>query len=123
MKEIIIKLADKIADYIAKDADNTGVTSEDLIKYILGRYVRADMRENSEAQHHMTAIPIDLSGLFGSFESAIKKMGTSRLKEMAEKGALSCKNCTMKIKPEDIDAGKCGSCGVPLKEALGGQIE
>lgn len=127
MKEITIKLADKIADYVARDADSMGITSEDLIKFIIGAYVQAEIMENSMLQHRGIAIPINigeiLDRVFGSLDERLKSMVTGGLKKAAEEGALSCKNCTMKLTPEDIDAGKCGSCGATLKEALGVMLE
>jgi len=121
MKEFTIKLEDKIADYLSRDADAIGVRPEDNIRYILGRYVREISTEASRVQHRGIAIPINIGGILKAVEGHLEGWGKDQLKKMAKDGALSCKNCTMKLKPEDIDNRKCGACGVPLVDALGGQ--
>ena len=123
MKEITIKLYDTIADYLSKDAKEIGLTSEEHIRGILGRYVQADVEEHVQYQHRGIAIPINIGGILDNVVKHLKKMGKDGLKKMAEDGALSCKNCTMKLKPEDIDNERCGACGAPLKEILGGLSE
>lgn len=120
MKEINIRLTDDIANYIAKDAKEIGLTSEELVKFIVGAWVQGEMRERKASS--AIAIPFNVEGLGESFRKVFDEMkedAKEHLKKLAGEGAISCKNCTMKIKPEDVDAGKCGACGVPLKQALG----
>ncbi len=111
MKEIIVRLADHVADYIKKDAEEKGITSEESIRHLVGAWV----------QHGkgcgMSGIGINLSDAMSSIMNNYKN---EYLKAKARDGALSCKNCTMRLTENDIDAGKCSACDATLDKAIGG---
>ena len=109
MKEILLRLADEIADYLSNDARGLGITSEDLIGYIVGTYVQDGMRM------HVSTAP-----LMYIMKGNMSKLIREGLKRRVRAGEVKCENCTMKLTEKDIDDEKCGSCGAPLREALGG---
>ncbi len=117
MKELIVRFSDDTATYIASTAKMMGLTSEELVKYIVGDWLRSDKMEN----------PFTL--IFSKTESACKRaidnIYKPLLKERARSGEIKCKNCTLPIKPSDIDSGKCSSCGADLfvKEEKHGSLD
>lgn len=108
MKEIDLKLVDEIADFISGDAKEKGLTSEELIRYIVGTYVQ-----------RMRGVGFDK--FIDGMKDRMTKLITENLKKKVRAGEVKCENCTMKLTEKDIDNEKCGSCGAPLLEALGGQ--
>ena len=120
MKAITVKLADEVAGAIARDAKAKGLTSEELCKYILGLYAQENLASFSE---QLEVMFVEAEEYFGKLrERYFNKFRDNRLtllKGHARQGALSCKNCTIKLSEQDIDDGKCGACGVPLATALG----
>ena len=120
MKEVILKLVDEIADYISGDAKELGLTSEELVKFIVGSYVQDEKRH---ARHltPRTIVGINIEKLMEEVKGDMDKVAKELLKKRIQEGSLSCKNCTMKLTEQAIDDGKCNSCGAPLKDALGGK--
>ena len=121
MKEIALRLTDDIAEFITKEAQEMGITSEELMKYIIGSYVqseRRDIRPHVSAGIIMGDSAGFLKNIFGDIDGLIRK----NLIEKAKTGDLTCKNCTMKLSEQDIDNGRCSTCGAPLTEALGGSL-
>ncbi len=125
MKELTVKVTEDIAKCIACDAKEKGLNSEELIKYILGGYVQEVIRCSRAEQRGISGIAIaeGMSGLLEKLFTGPQGIKTDLLKHQADQGALSCKLCTMKMSSADIDNGKCGACGAPLKNALGNKEE
>lgn len=119
MKELTLRLADEIADFIAKDAKEIGLTSEEHIKNIVGVYVQYEKR-CAACSHSGTIIGLNLGGIIEQLRGGVSAHLKSFLKSKASAGDLSCNNCTMKLTEQDIDNGKCGVCDKPLEEILGG---
>ncbi|KKM80220.1 hypothetical protein LCGC14_1342030 [marine sediment metagenome] len=67
------------------------------------------------------------NSLYRAFIDGMKdrmtKLITENLKKKVRAGEVKCENCTMKLTEKDIDNEKCGSCGAPLLEALGGHYD
>ncbi len=127
MKEITLRLHDNIASYIEEDSKQMGLTSEELIKHMVGVYVQNDKRQ---AQRGMLgvgfmdkdALRSAIRGALDEVDKAFKDAGKKMLKLRAQDGALSCKNCTMKLTEEDVDKGECGACHTPLGDTLTGGL-
>ena len=122
MKEITVRLQDGIAKYIAMEARTMGLTSEELMKYIAGKFVQEDAKSHIS---HVTAVGMpmqDMSSMFRDmiepFKEAMDEVSVEYLKKKAEMGALSCNNCTMKLSVQDVVNKECGSCKTPLSEAI-----
>ncbi len=111
MIEVMIRLEKKIADDLAIDASDRGISVQELIRDILGEYAVTHIR----LPEKMSAA---MKSALGELEDLFEQLGKKMLKSRASSGALQCKNCTMKLTEKDVDNGKCGSCGAPLKEAL-----
>lgn len=118
MKEITLKLADDIAEFITTEAQEMGITSNELIRYIVGGYVQG---ERAAARPHTSTgiIMGDPMGFLKHIFGDLNSLVTESLKGKAKAGELTCKNCTMKLTEQDITDGKCNTCGAPLKDALG----
>jgi len=118
MKEITLKLADDIAEFIATEAQEMGITSNELIRYIVGGYVQG---ERAAVRPHTSTVIImcDPMGFLKNIFGSVGSLLTESLKEKVKAGELTCKNCTMKLTEQDIIDGKCNTCGAPLKDALG----
>ena len=119
MKEIALRLVDGIADYISNDAKEMGLTSEELVKYIVGTYVQCEKREAKLATPRMV-VGIEIDKLMEEVKGDLNQFAKGLLKRRAATGDLKCKNCTMSLTEQDVDDDKCNTCGAPLKEALGG---
>lgn len=125
MKKITVTLDDKVAECIACDAKGMGLSSEELIKYVLGRYVQEEgyCGAKKRAKHPGVAIAASLGNIMDSILGSASGFGKELLKRQADEGALSCKRCTMKLTSQDIDNDKCGACGVDMKSAVYGDKE
>lgn len=121
MKELTIKVTPEIADKIAADAKAMGLTSEEYLKYNIGLLATSN-NDPHEGPHGMVKIAsgvINLGSLMGDIQEGMwKSLILPSLKQMAAKGDLKCKRCTMKISVEDVEKGECGACGFPLKQML-----
>jgi len=115
MKEIILRLEDGVAGPIAEEAKRKGMTSEELCKYVLGTFAQQKCKDIKE--YTQEAIK-EISEAFDEVEKHMfGKISNIRLKIMksqARDGALTCKECTMRLSEQDIDNGKCGLCGAPI---------
>jgi Zn finger protein HypA/HybF involved in hydrogenase expression len=111
VKEIIVKFQDHIAEQIADTAEKLGITSEDLIRYITGRWCSTENENSNSPQAHWAHIKKKLIEAQRDF-----------LKSVAARGEIKCKNCTMSLKPEDFDKGECGSCHANLGNMFPNQI-
>ncbi len=107
MKEIVIQLEDCIAVSLGKDAKKRGLTSSELIKYILGDYAIEHVDEIEEATKATHKMLVELAAFTQVMDSKMLKM-------RANAGALSCKDCTMKLTEEDVQKGICGACGATI---------
>lgn len=119
MKELTLRLADEITDFIAKDAKEIGLTSEEHIKNIVGVYVQHEKR--CAACSHSgsgTIIGLNLGDIMRQLGDGVSAHLKSFLKSKASAGDLSCSNCTMKLTEQDVDNGKCGVCDKPLEDIL-----
>ena len=120
MKEVTLKLVDEIADYISSNAKELGLTSEELVKFIVGSYVQ-DEKRHARRSTPRAIVGIDIDNLMEGMKGDMDKVAKELFKKRIREGDLSCKNCTMKLTEQAIDDGKCNSCGAPLKDALGGK--
>jgi len=107
MKEVMIRIEDSIAEALAKDARDRGITVPELLRGILGDYVVTHLMVVEKLTTVLHASLRELDEVFAGLE---KKM----LKMRAADGALTCKDCTMRLTEKDVDNGKCGSCGAPI---------
>lgn len=122
MKEITVQLDNKIADLLAHEASERGLSSAEFIKYILGTVCR-DIYSHSNAILFPTEDEIadkfrefvKKASAAASDPSLLEELKKPALMQMARDGALQCKNCTMKISPDDLEKGACGSCNAPLE--------
>ncbi len=125
MKEITIKLADNVADIIGTAAKEKGLTSEEFIKYNLGSLAKNLKCEECPGDAHVGRLSLFPSKqtILASLDefmstmndpATIERFYKPALKHQAAEGALSCKNCTMKLTEADVDKGECRSCGVTL---------
>ncbi len=123
MKEVVVRLADNIAGQLARDARDKGISSEELIKYILGSYANESRRETEQSMPSLIGVLMSssLRNLGDPSSKLSAEIGKELLKHQARAGALSCKRCTMKLTEQDVDNDKCGACDVPLKIALGAE--
>ncbi len=120
MKEITLRLVDEIADFITNDAKEMGLTSEELVKFIVGMYVQHEKHKKRSSAMGMM-IGIDAGQLMEEVKGDMGRSAKEFLKRKAAAGDLKCKNCTMALTEQDIDNKKCGTCDAPLTEALGGR--
>lgn len=122
MREIIIRVEDDTASTLSKDAKERGLTSEELCKYILGSHVKNHL---GDAKARIQAILEEADQTFKGLEERVAKsvanIGTLLLKARARDGALTCKNCTIRLSEEDVESGKCGACGAPINILTGGE--
>lgn len=114
MKEITLRLADNIADGIAREAVDMGVTSEEMIKFILGAYVQSS-RYSSTKLLELKDQLVELRSFMSDVSKFSVTMDKEMLKVQARAGALTCKDCTLKLTEQDVEKGKCGSCGALIK--------
>ena len=78
MKEITIRLTDPIAKFISREAEELGITSEDLIKWLVGNYVQHEARA---AQPKMLfELPSMAHMLGGNLPDLLKEMGKDMMK-------------------------------------------
>jgi len=117
MKELTLRLVDDIADFIAKEAIEIGITSEELIRFMVGVHVQSE-KQDIKRKTPQAVVGIDINKLLNELKGGFLKFSKEHLKDRARAGELSCKNCTMKLTEQDIDNGECGSCNAPLKDAL-----
>ena len=127
MKEITLRLHDDIASYIEEDSKQMGITSEELIKHMVGSYVQSDKRHVQTSMLGVGLMDKDvfrraLHSALDELDGALKDVSKKVLKRRAQDGALSCKNCTMKLTEEDVDKGECGACHTPLGDTLTGGL-
>ena len=108
MKEISIKFVETIANQIASESKQRGLTSEELIKYIVGSWLK---EENMHQYGPMAGIASNISS---SFSDAIQDNAKHQMKALASRGELKCKNCTMPLSVEDVDKGVCHLCNGPI---------
>lgn len=120
MKEITLRLVDGIADFISNDAKEMGLTSEELVKYIVGLYVQSEKQDAKLATPRMV-VGIDIDEFMEAAKGDLNKIVRGLLKKKAATGDLKCKNCTMSLTENDIDNDKCSVCGASLRVALGGE--
>lgn len=109
MKEITLQVEDKIADAVSGNAKERGMSTPELLKYIIGEYVVRNINminQMIEASRQIT----------GEMEDFVNTLDKKLLKARASGGGLSCHNCTMKISEDDVEKGVCSACGAPIKE-------
>jgi hypothetical protein len=99
MKEITLRLDDKIADAIKKEASSLGVTSEELLRVELGRFATRNKQEDC-----------GISGVVVDMVSLQKVIVKSKLRS----GTVKCPNCTMPLTEQDIEDKVCHSCNFPI---------
>ncbi len=116
MKEVMIRIEDRISEALAKDAQDRGVPMAELLRGVIGDYVSTHLML---AEKLASILHSSLKDLDKVFEGLERKM----LKMRARDGALTCKDCTMRLTEKDVDNRKCGSCGAPLGEFLGEREE
>ena len=92
MKEITLRLTDDVADYISNCAEELGLTSEDLIKFIVGTYVQQERRS------HMS-----MASLVYVMKGNRSRLIREGLKKRIRTDEVKCENCTMKLTEKDID--------------------
>ncbi len=119
MKEITLRLTNEIADYISSIAKERGLTSEEFMKYIMGTYVHA-MKQEHESSPQQVIVGVEIDKLMEDIKDNMLGLVKENLRRKARLGELKCKNCTMAFTEKDVDNGRCGTCGAPLKGALGG---
>lgn len=107
MKEMVVRVEESIAKSLLEDASERGLSIAELVRGILGEYVITHVKL---ADKISTMLEASLNGMDKMFEGLDKKI----MKMKASQGALSCKNCTMRLTEKDVDEGKCGSCGAPI---------
>ena len=117
MQETTVKLTDKIVKYLKEEASDLGMEVPELIRFIIGSYAQAERL----SRRSMPSMGILMKSASLGFSDEMLERMKERLKEQAEAGELSCRRCTMKITAEDIENGKCGTCGTSIKEALTGE--
>ncbi|MCJ7760874.1 hypothetical protein MUP59_07025 [Candidatus Bathyarchaeota archaeon] len=108
MKEISIKLFDSIANKVANESKQRGLTSEELIRYIVGTWLKEeDIRQYGP-----------MAGIFPSLTSgisdAVRDAAKSQMRLQASRGELKCSNCTMPLSAEDVERGTCHLCNGPI---------
>lgn len=112
MKEITLRLADPIAESVKAEAEMIGLTSEELLKYVIGRYAADRMPRPGfqvfQFPHQLLGSPT------GSLDQITLQITKSALRAQAQAGALKCKNCTMELTPEDVDNNSCHTCQAPI---------
>ncbi len=110
MKEITVKFHDSIADNIKANADQIGLSPEELIRFIVGRWVQMEFmgRFGPMAGPIVQSIP------------SISTIGEKMVRDAASRGEIKCKNCTFPLTPEDIDNGTCHTCHSPIDFSVGG---
>ena len=119
MKDVTIHLADEILTFMEKEAKELGIHAADLIRYTVGTYVQERMMH----KHPMMSTSVivgKLAGFSGDLFKDVESFVVQMLKDKAKAGELACKNCTMKFTEQDVDSGKCGTCGASLNDALSG---
>lgn len=130
MKEITLKLTDPVAEFVSRDAKEMGLTSEELIRYLVGSYVQEEARTRQYKTFPGSSgiigiiskgLPEFLSGR--GLPEFLKGIDKDMMKIRAREGSLSCRNCTMKLTESDVEAGECGSCHAPLFDKKSGMEE
>ncbi len=109
MKEITVKFADPIANQVKAISTQVGITSEELIRFIVGRWIQQEFigRFGPVAGPTMQSIP--------PLVSIISNASRQAMKQAASRGEIKCKNCTFPLTPEDIDNGTCHTCHSPIE--------
>lgn len=113
MKEIILRLTDEVAACLSGNAREKGLTSEELIKFIVGTFVQGENRMLGHLGPHII--------LGYRPDKHVVELVKENLKAKIRSEGISCNNCTVKLTEQDIDNEKCGTCGASLGEALGGE--
>jgi len=123
MKEIIIRLEDHIADTLDTEAMKLGVTVPEFLKFILGTLAKNCMLEDKDpfsipTQEEITRKVTEVAERLANAVSDPRVAGMLKkpyLMCLASDGVLNCKECTMRITPEDLSKGHCGKCGADLE--------
>ncbi len=122
MKLLTIKVQDRVAEIILTDAKEKGISAEELCRYIIGLYAQTALSKTGEA---LRLILDEAEAGFKELGDMVSKGYTDAakkaLKARARDGSLTCKNCTMRLKEQDIVEGKCSSCNAPISIELGGE--
>jgi hypothetical protein len=104
MKKIEVILGDKVAEWIASSAAVYELTSADVIRTIINNAYGNAMNElNMRPRLNMSVQPLiqQASG------QDLDKIG---LLWQANQGTLTCKSCTMRLTPEDVERNECSHC-------------
>ncbi len=121
MKELTVRFTDHTAEYVSLTAKSMGLTSEELVKTIVGKWMKDDCTENV-----MTLIASGLSSAIrGISEKELTDLVKSHNKRILRERGGKCWNCGLPLKIEDIDSGTCSNCKADIfdKEGRYGSLD
>jgi hypothetical protein len=104
VKEIAVRFTDGTAKQVKVISEQIGLTPEELVKYIVGMWVREEM-----SSHYGPVASMVLQSI-PSLSDFTKPVYLG----LAEHGDLKCKNCTLSLTKEDVEKGTCHSCNAPI---------
>lgn len=104
MQELTLRFADGTAKQVKVISEQIGLTPEELVKYIVGMWVREEMNSHygPVASMVLQSIP--------SLSDFTKPLYLG----LAERGDLKCRNCTLPLTKGDVEKGACHSCNAPI---------
>ena len=104
MKTLSVNLEDSMAEALEHQAQEMGITAEELIRFRVGEYVHI-------YSYKPPPQPAPIAPDYGMDLYLNNVMRTW----MAMIGQYNCPACTQKITVADVKAGTCGKCKTPLE--------
>lgn len=95
-----LELDDKIYGTLEILANERGISIKELIRWVIGDYVRISQGPVPYAFQDETQKMMKLSNLL--------------TKGLINQGILRCSNCTQPLSLEDLEQGKCSKCGIDI---------
>lgn len=103
-----LELNDDIYKSLETAANERGITVKELIRWVVGDYIRYSQPPT------MRALPMPLPSPVELETTKMIKLSGLLLKAMLNQGALKCPNCTMPLGLENLEQGKCSKCGAEI---------
>ncbi len=126
-KELTLKVEETILGVVEAEAYVLGLTPEEMLRYIIGRWARS-VTEQASAGVPFIKPPAHIAMVMGQPQPDIKAAWdmldpnlkvvalASRLliKRQIDNGEFKCSNCTQALAWKDFVAGHCGVCQAPI---------
>lgn len=108
-----LELDGSIYERLESLATERGISVKELIRWVIGDYVRY-----SNISTAMPASPPILRVIPSSHKEqendSLMKFSKLMMKDMLDHGAVKCPDCSLSLKVDDVEQGKCSNCGAEI---------